>query len=108
MKPTNIVSLIFLAIIGGIFYVILSVDQTAKDQAEEFCASLKPGDDVSALQDRAVASGALKNLAQWKDAGAGKRSLMAVYVGAFPMNRHICNVEEQDGKVTVAHYTHLD
>ncbi len=108
MKPTNIVSLVFLAIIGGIFYVIFSVDQNAMDQAEEFCASLKPGDDASALQDRAVASGALKNLAQWKDAGAGKHTLMAVYVGAFPMNRHICNVEEMDGKVTGTHYTHID
>lgn len=108
MKRTNIVSLVFLAIIGGIFYVILSVDQDAQDQAKMFCASLKPGDDASTLQERAIASGSVRSLAEWRDAGPGMHTLMVVYVGAFPMNRHICNVEESNGKVTAARYTHLD
>ena len=101
----SIASVLVFLIFVALAILVISKDREAMQQAQAFCDTVKVGDDPNGLRERAIAGGAIPST-QWQDEGGGKRLLLAIYLGGFPLNRHICSIEAKD-KVIDVQYTHL-
>ena len=79
----------------------------AKQQAIDFCATVKLGQATDGLVERALASGAVSAFAKWTADKDGSRVMPVIYVGMPPFSRHICQIKA-DKVVTSAEYVYLD
>ncbi|MEB0112776.1 hypothetical protein QN397_15565 [Variovorax sp. RTB1] len=69
----------------------------AEADAKRFCASIKVGDPSEGLPEKALAAGAETAFAKWADSldkrvTSKERHLSAIFTGAPPFSRHICEI----------------
>jgi len=104
--------------VGVIFGILLLVvaaqiawgtyrEPLAKKEALEFCATVKVGQSIEGIQERAIASGAAKPFAKWSADKDGMQVMLAIYVGMPPFSRHICEIKASK-VVLSAQYTYMD
>ena len=79
----------------------------AKIQATDFCATVKTGQSIDGLAERAIASGAEERLAKWYVQSDGVRVMQVTYIGMPPFSRHICSIKATTSVVS-AEYQHMD
>ena len=79
----------------------------AKKEALGFCATVKVGQSIEGIQERAIASGAVKPFAKWSDDKDGMQVMLVIYVGMPPFSRHICEIKASK-VVLSARYTYMD
>jgi hypothetical protein len=79
----------------------------AKQQAIDFCETVKVGQPIDGIQDLAIASGAVKPFAKWSGDKDGENSMLVIYVGMPPFSRHICEIKATN-VVLSAKYTYMD
>lgn len=79
----------------------------AKKEATDFCATVKVGQSMDGIQERAIASGALKPLAKWKSAADGSQTMFVIYVGMPPFSRHMCSIKATTVVIS-AEYVYMD
>lgn len=101
-----IVGIWFLAVVAQITWGTYR-EPIAKKEAMDFCATVKVGQSIDGIQERAIASGAVKPFARWSDEKDGTQAMLVIYVGMPPFSRHICEIKAS--KVVVsAQYTYMD
>jgi hypothetical protein len=79
----------------------------AKKEALDFCATVRVGQSIDGIEERAIASGAVKPFAKWQTVADGSIELLVIYVGMPPFSRHLCSIRATDAVVS-ATYSHLD
>lgn len=79
----------------------------AMQEAIAFCATIKVGQSTDGIQERAVASGAMKAFAKWSTEADGSQSMLVIFVGLPPFSRHICEIKANK-VVTSAQYRYTD
>lgn len=82
----------------------------AEAKARAFCASVKPGDPIEGLVERALAEGSVDTFTKWKPLGVrspDERQLPVIFVGLPPFSRHICDIRAT-ARVLDARYRYLD
>lgn len=79
----------------------------AKQEAIDFCATVKVGQSTDGIQERAIASGAMKSFAKWTNGMDGTQSMLIIFVGLPPFSRHICEIKANK-VVFSAQYRHID
>jgi hypothetical protein len=79
----------------------------AKKEATDFCATVKVGQSTDGIQERAIASGALKPFAKWKSAADGAQTMFVIYIGMPPFSRHICSIKATNVVIS-AEYVYMD
>ncbi len=78
-----------------------------KKNAMDFCATVKVGQSIEGIQERAIESGAAKAFAKWKTDADGSQTMLVIFVGTPPFSRHICSIKATK-IVTSAEYSHMD
>ena len=101
-------------ILGILVFVVLVqfgwgiyIEPIAKQEAVDFCATIKVGQSPDGIQERATASGAMKTFAKWSTAADGSQSMLVIFVGLPPYSRHICEIKANT-VVTSAQYRYTD
>jgi hypothetical protein len=79
----------------------------AKKEAMDFCSTVRVGQSIEGIQERAIESGAVKPFAKWKAQGDGSQTMAVIYVGMPPFSRHICSIKATTTFVS-AEYVYLD
>lgn len=97
----------FATLFVGYFAYSAYREPIAKDQALQFCATVKVGSPADGLLERALALGADKRHTKWFKSTDDTSSLGVTFIGAPPFSRHVCWIEANQTVVKV-HYGHLD
>jgi hypothetical protein len=79
----------------------------AKQQALDFCGTIKIGQSIEGIAERAIESGAETRLAKWIVDPSEVRVMNVTFIGMPPFSRHICSIKA-DANVTSAKYEYLD
>lgn len=79
----------------------------AKKQAMDFCSTVKVGQSIEGIQERAIESGAVKHFAKWTKQVDGSQMMPVIFVGMPPFSRHICSIKATTTVVS-AEYGYLD
>jgi hypothetical protein len=79
----------------------------AKQEAIDFCATVKLGQPIEGIQERALASGAMRAFAKWTATSDGSRTMAVIYVGMPPFSRHVCTINATN-VVESARYGYVD
>jgi len=102
------------AILGILVVVVLAQfgwgiyrEPIAKQEAIDFCATVKVGQSTDGIQERAIANGAMKSFAKWSTGTDGSQSMLVIFVGLPPFSRHICGIKANK-EVISAHYRYID
>jgi hypothetical protein len=107
-----------LKIIGAILAILVVVgtlqmawgvyrEPIAKTEAMDFCSTVRIGQAIEGIQERAIDSGAEKAFAKWTAQGSGSRTMAVIFVGMPPFSRHICLIEAAT-TVVRAEYIYVD
>jgi hypothetical protein len=95
--------LMFVAQMGWGYYR----EPIAKKQAKDFCATVKVGQSTEGISERAIASGAVRWLANWVPASDKSRVMYVAYIGLPPFSRHMCSIKATDVVIS-AEYVYTD
>lgn len=79
----------------------------AKKQAQDFCGTIKIGQSIDGIAERAITSGAESRLVKWTLGSDGVKEIHATYIGMPPFSRHMCSVKATTSVVS-AEYVYLD
>jgi hypothetical protein len=79
----------------------------AKKEAMDFCATVKVGQSIEGIQERAIASEAVRTFAKWSGGKDATQAMLVIYVGMPPFSRHICEIKASK-VVLSAQYTYMD
>jgi hypothetical protein len=79
----------------------------AKQEAKDFCATVKVGQKTDGLQEQALASGASEMRAKWILSGDGTRTMFVTFIGIPPFSRYSCVIKATDVVIS-AEYDHMD
>jgi len=79
----------------------------AKQEAKDFCATVKVGQSTDGIQKQALASGVSDMSAKWLLGGDGTRTMFVTFTGMPPFSRHSCVIKAAEVVVS-AEYSHMD
>ena len=79
----------------------------AKKQATDFCATVKVGDSMEGIAERAIETGAEERYAKWRRLQDGSLEMDVMYIGMPPFSMHICVIKAGE-VVTSTSYEHDD
>jgi hypothetical protein len=107
---------IILGLVAAFFlwgaYIKFYKEPHAQAKAKDFCASMKVGDPVDGLVERALAEGSEPAFTKWvslsdKYRTTDERQLIVIFTGLPPFSRHICDIKATT-RVIDAHYVYMD
>ncbi len=114
MKIAKGILKLFGAILGVLVIAVIAQmgwgmyrEPIAKKEAMDFCSTVKVGQSIEGIQERAIESGAVKAFAKWSTQGGGLQTMDVIYVGLPPFSRHICSIKATTIVVS-AEYVYLD
>jgi hypothetical protein len=79
----------------------------AKQEAKDFCATVKIGQSTDGIHERALASGASEMRAKWILGNDGTRTMFVTFIGMPPFSRYSCVIKSTDVVIS-AEYDHMD
>jgi hypothetical protein len=98
---------IYLIVVAAFIGWSMYREPIAKQEAQDFCATIRVGQSIDGIRERAISSGAYENWAKWKTLSDSTRTMSVMYIGTPPFSRHSCVIRATDVVVS-AEYFHMD
>lgn len=92
---------------GALLVYAIYSGHLATIKAENFCRSLTPGADAAPLLEQALSEGANARQTRWF-AYDGQDNLPVTFIGFTPIDRYICLIKAENGRVVSSKLMHLD